>query len=645
MSQTRQLAAIMFTDIVGYTALMSEDEERAFELLRKNRQLQKPIIGKYKGRWIKELGDGVLASFPTVTDAVLCATEIQKACEAIDGLKLRIGIHQGEVVFEDNDVFGDGVNIASRLQALAPVGGTWISEPVYNNIANKKDMKTKFVRSEILKNVKEPVRIYEVISNDPSMEQSNVIIRESKKNLSEKSIAVLPFVDMSSSHDQEYLGDGLAEEILNSIVHLKDLKVAGRTSSFQFKGAKVDLREVGEKLGVSTVLEGSVRKQGNRLRVTAQLINVEDGFHLWSERYDRDMDDIFAIQDEIALAITEQLKVTLLDKDREKITKTFTQNTEAYEFYLKGRFHINRRGSSILTGLRFFKQAIAADPDYALAYAGYADASILSAAYSFLPGKTVMQEIKQAAETAIELDNTLSEPYCSLGSYYAFFEWNWIESKRNFIKSITLNSKYAQAYSWYGMEYLGWVEGNFDEAESQGQTAIKIEPLSAIDHADLAWTLHTAGRFEEALIYANKGIELDGNSFLSHRLAGLCYLALRRYGEAIDTFKHLIKISGRHQHGLNGLIWAYCSNQNFEEARLLVDELKFRAITEYIAGIYFGLSLAYLGDVNTAFDYLEQGYHDRDGVIVTLKYSPYVPASLRSDPRFQNLLDRIGFPK
>ncbi len=380
MPQSRQLAAIMFTDIVGYTALMGEDEQKAFEILNKNRKLQKPLIEQYGGRWIKELGDGVLASFNTVSDAVNAAIKIQEACKNAKDFQLRIGIHHGEVVFEEDDIFGDAVNIASRIQALAPIGGIWISESVHNNVSNKKEIKTKIVRAETLKNVKERILIYEVITNNDASDQSDLVSDKPTKKLPEKSIAVLPFVDMSSSHDQEYLGDGLAEEILNSIVHLNDLKVAGRTSSFQFKGKSIDLREVGEKLGVGVVLEGSVCKQGNRLRVTAQLINVEDGFHIWSQRYDRVMDDIFAIQDEIALAITEQLKITLIEKDREKITKTSTHNAEAYELYLKARFHLYRRGSSILKGLEYSKQAIAIDPNYALAHACYADANTLAAA-------------------------------------------------------------------------------------------------------------------------------------------------------------------------------------------------------------------------------------------------------------------------
>src|SRR5687768_11811070 len=217
MPQTRQLVAIMFTDIVGYTALMGEDEHRAFELLKKNRQLQKPLIEQNNGRWIKELGDGVLASFNTVSDAVTTAIKIQEACNFSKEFFLRIGIHHGEVVFEDDDIFGDAVNIASRLQALAPIGGIWISESVQNNVSNKRDIKTRFVRAEILKNVKEPVRIYEIVTNKADEEENKrtVVEKSTGKKTQAKSIAVLPFVDMSSSHDQEYLGDGLAEEILN----------------------------------------------------------------------------------------------------------------------------------------------------------------------------------------------------------------------------------------------------------------------------------------------------------------------------------------------------------------------------------------------------------------------------------------------
>jgi hypothetical protein len=219
---------------------MGDDEQKAFEILKQNRLLQKPLIEKYGGRCIKELGDGLLACFTTVSDAVNAAIKIQEACNVSKDFLLRIGIHHGEVVFEDDDIFGDAVNIASRLQALAPVGGIWISESVQNNVSNKKEIKTKFVRTETLKNVKEPVRIYEVITNSNDPELFNAPRQKPDNSILDKSIAVLPFVNMSNDPEQEYFSDGMAEEILNSLSHLKDLKVAGRTSSFQFKGKNID---------------------------------------------------------------------------------------------------------------------------------------------------------------------------------------------------------------------------------------------------------------------------------------------------------------------------------------------------------------------------------------------------------------------
>jgi len=311
VSQSRQLAAIMFTDIVGYTSLMGDDEQKAFELLRKNRQLQKPVIVQYNGTWIKELGDGILASFSTVTEAVLCAIEIQKACLGIDDLKLRIGIHLGEVVFEDNDVFGDGVNIASRLQALAPIGGIWVSESVHKNVSNKKEINCRFIKEELLKNVKEPVRIYEVYVEGSQAEQSKhtFTTEEFSQNRSGQSIAVLPFVDMSLAHDQEYLGDGIADEIIIAIAKIKELQVSSRSSSFSFKNHYEDARMIGKKLGVSNILEGSIKKSGERLRISAQLINVDDGFQLWSDMYQMDVGDIFIIQEHIAQSVVENLKL------------------------------------------------------------------------------------------------------------------------------------------------------------------------------------------------------------------------------------------------------------------------------------------------------------------------------------------------
>ncbi len=648
MPASRQLAAIMFADIMGYTALMEEDELLALKLRHKLKAKLEEVISKHQGRVVEFMGDGALCCFNSTIEGVKAALALQLDMQTNPVVPLRIGLHTGDVIFEEDTIFGDSVNIASRLETFAIPGSILISRKAFDDIKNQKDIQTVSLGMYEFKNVKEQVEIFAISNPGIKIPGNDILEGKGKKVFnkqnSEKSVAVLPFVNMSNDPEQEYFSDGMAEEIINSLVHIKDLNVAGRTSSARFKGKDIDLKEVGEKLGVGTVLEGSIRKQGSRIRITAQLINVEDGFHLWSEKYDRNLDDIFAIQDEIALAITEKLKIALLEKDRKQLVKPSTQNTEAYEYYLKGRFHINRRGSFILTGLQFFKKAIEADPDYALAYAGYADASILCATYSFFPGKDIMNEVKNAAEKAIILDSALGEGYCSIGMYYAHLEWNWEEARKNFIKAIELNPKYVQAYSWYGMAYLAWVEGKFDEAEKYGRMAIKLEPLSAIDHGDLAWTLYTAQRFEESLVVAKTGIELDANSFLSRRFAGLCYLALKRNREAIISFKNLVAISDGHQHAVNNLIWAYCADGKIKEAMELMNELEERSRTEYIAGAYYGISAAWTGDLEKAFRLLEKAFKDQDPILHSLKYEHNIPALLRNDPRYQDMLERIGFP-
>ena len=316
MSQSRQLAAIMFTDIVGYTALMGDNEQKAFELLNKNRLLQRPIIEQFGGHWIKELGDGILASFNTVSDAVNTAIKIQETCNETKDFSLRIGIHHGEVVFEQDDIFGDAVNIASRIQTLGAPGSILFSKKVNDEIKNKSEFQTISLGSFDFKNVKEPMEVFAlankglVVPKRKKMEgklkkknfqKRNVIAALSfillvvaaffiykkifsKSNTTgiDKSIAVLPFVDMSAGKDQEYFSDGLSEELLNLLSKIPELKVIGRTSSFSFKGKNEDLRSIGEKLGVANILEGSVQKDSNKIRVTAQLIRTVDGFHLWS---------------------------------------------------------------------------------------------------------------------------------------------------------------------------------------------------------------------------------------------------------------------------------------------------------------------------------------------------------------------------
>lgn len=644
MSQSRQLAAIMFTDIVGYTALMGSDEEKAFALLNQNRSLQKPIIEKHNGKWIKELGDGVLASFSTVTDAVLCATIIQKQCSEIHDLKLRIGIHLGEVVFENDDVFGDGVNIASRLQALAPPCGIWISESVYKNISNKKDINTKLIGEKILKNVKDPVQVYEILTNQIH-QPPGFIDKIVARKISEKSIAVLPFVNMSNDPEQEYFSDGMAEEILNSLAHLQDLKVAGRTSSFQFKGKNIDLREVGEKLCVSTVLEGSVRKQINRLRVTAQLISVHDGFHLWSEKYDRDMDDIFAIQDEIAFAITENLKIIFLEKEKVLINTNPTENKEAYELYLKGRYFYNKRGIYLKKSLEYFQQAVNIDPAFALAYTGIADAFALLSFFAIIPPNIGMPKAKSAVEKAIQLDPLRVETYATLGFINAFHSWDLKEAKKDFQKAFNLNPNYSQAYNWYCL-YLFFAENNMTEALVAVTKNVDLDPLSSTPHNLKAGVVSVLGRQEEAMNEIQISLELDPNYFFTYLWQGCIFIKFKNYGDALMPLNKAAELSGRHQWTLAILCWLYSNTGNIPEAQKIHDELLSRKNAEYISGWFLFTTAYSLKKYDEAFEFLEIAFEEKMPLLLSCRSDLWPMAEdLKIDARFQDAIGRLNFPE
>ncbi len=652
MSSNRQLAAIMFTDIVGYTAIMGADEEKAFDLLKLNRKIQKPLIEKYNGHWIKELGDGVLASFKTVTDAVICAGAIQQCCRESHELEVRIGIHLGEIIFEDHDIFGDGVNIASRIMPLAAPGDICISESVYNNVANKKGIHAVFLKEEILKNVRDPVRIYAVniepsliaeFQNEKSGSAKEIIVFETKGKIPGKSIAVLPFVNMSNDPEQEYFSDGITEEILNTLANVNDLRVAGRTSSFYFKGMNIDLREIGQKLNVMSVLEGSVRKQGNTLRITAQLINVEDGYHFWSERYDRTMDDIFAIQDEIALAITEKLKITLLDKEKAIMQKKPTEHTEAYDLYLKGRFFLNKRGAGIKKGLEYFQMASTMDPSFSLAWSGMADAYSILAFYGTIPPKIAIPKAKENAEKAIQSDPSNAEALMALAFINTFYDRNWIEAKKSFQRVFEINPNYAPARYWYSY-YLSFVEGKSEEGIREARMAAEIlEPLESISHHVLAVTLINAGRFEEALQESKTAIELDANSFPGYRALGVSLAGLNRLDEAIDTLKNCVMISSRHPWALSELCWVYFLSGKIREAQQIRDELFQRSQTEFISGTQLAGISYFSNNIDQAIKYMELAFEQKDCTLPCIKvYPPF--SFISNEPRFHSFIEKMNFP-
>jgi len=375
----RRLTAILAADVVGYSRLMGVNEIGTLSALK---ALQADFIDRkiaqHQGRIVKLTGDGMLVEFPSVVNAVACAAEVQRGMRDRNDrvpqdrrIEFRIGVNLGDVIIEGEDIFGDGVNVAARLEEIAPVGGIAVSQSVRDHVGKRLHLIFEDIGERRLKNIERPIRVYSVSLDAPSEQTSGAASAHPQEK---PSIAVLPFINMSGDPEQEYFSDGITEDIITDLSKVSGLFVVARNTAFTYKGKSVEVQEVAKRLGVNFILEGSVRKAGSRVRVTGQLIDGKTGGHMWADRYDRDLTDIFAIQDEITHAIVEQLKVKLLPQEKKNIAQTPTDNVEAYTYYLRGRQFIERRSKAYYQLARqMFAKAVELDPLYARAYAGMAD--------------------------------------------------------------------------------------------------------------------------------------------------------------------------------------------------------------------------------------------------------------------------------
>ncbi|MEE9501831.1 MAG: protein kinase [Candidatus Aminicenantaceae bacterium] len=458
----------------------------------------------------------------------------------------------------------------------------------------------------------------------------------------EKSIAVLPFMDLSPQKDQEYFCDGLSEELINSLTHISELRVPARSSSFSFKGKDLDIREVGKALNVETVLEGSVRKAGNRLRITAQLINVTDGYHLWSERYDRDMDDIFAIQDEISLAIVDNLKVKLLKGEKTKIVKRHTVNKEAYNLYLKGRYFWNRRHEGdMMKAIECYKMSIQKDPVYALPYVGITDVFLVLGLWSFIDPKEAFVKAKNSINKALEIDDSLGEVYSSMGFINVSFEWDWAAAEKNYKRGLELNPKYAYAHGWYAVFLM--TQKRFDEAVEQARQAIELEPLSPIMNALLGIIEGFGVGAEKGREQLHKALEMEPNLPMGNLWLGQLYLIPPEdYGKAIVYLQKAAQLGMTFALGWLG--WTLAQAGKKDEAAKMLDHLDEIAKQRYVSPFQKALIFLGLDRVDEAFEHFELAYEEREPFLAYFLID-WLPGPVRSDPRYIAILTKMGFDK
>ncbi len=550
MSQTRRLAAILAADVAGYSRLMGADEEGTLERLKAlRRELLDPKIAEHRGRIVKTTGDGLLVEFASVVDAVRCAVEVQQAMPerntgvaADHRIELRIGINLGDVIVEGEDLYGDGVNIAARIEALADAGGVFVSNTVHDHVRDRLPFAFEDLGERQVKNIIRPVRVYRVLeaaTKSPSAPAPPVLPLPDKP-----SIAVLPFANMSGDLEQEYFADGMVEEIITALSRIRWLFVIARNSSFTYKGQSVDVKQVGRELGVRYVLEGSVRKAGGRVRITAQLIEAETGAHLWADRFDGSLEDIFDLQDKVASSVAGIIEPTLHDAETVRSAHRPTADLSAYDAYLRAFAIVMSSAKQVPEALRLLEQAIARDPNYGPALG---EAAICC-----------MRLCVDGASTDREADSRKGVDYArralraagddpgvlaNAAFVLAYFGEDLDAMTALADRALSINPNYARG--WFVRGQIRRYAGDLDAAVAHFEAALRLSPHGqvgpALEYIGIA--LFLSRRFEEAIPKLLLSIQANTGRTVPYRYLTACYAHLGRLDEARATLARLRAIT------------------------------------------------------------------------------------------------------
>jgi adenylate cyclase len=627
----RRLAAVWFADIVGYTRLAVEDEDAALGAVERFQKAIREVVGAHRGRLVKFIGDAAMVEFPSAGGAVSAALDLAKAfaprLDSTGGPPViaRVGIHVGEVAATpDGDLLGDDVNLASRIHTAAEPGQVVVSEDVARQLRHLRDVRFDPLGEREFKGVPELTRVFAVrFATDSDVAPVAVA--------PPRSIAVLPFANLSSDPANEYFSDGVMEEILTSLAQIEGLKVISRTSAMRYKGSQRSLRQIGEELGVATILEGSVRRAGDRVRITTQLIDARNDEHLWASRYDRELEDIFAIQTDVAERIVGALRVRLKPAERERLSSPKTRDLQAYQHYLLGVHFWNRRErAAFLRAIKEYESAIDLDPEFAQAWSGLAAVHAFSPEWEPNKAAEKLRRAVEAVERALELEPRLGEAYAVLAEI-RLREWKWEEADGSFRRAIEFSPSNATSHQWYA-HYLASM-GRMDEAVREIDRALELDPLSLPVQTEAGNIMLYARRYDEAVLRYRDAIDLD-SSFLIvlFRLADV-YRFMGRHEEAVSQWQRLGILNG------NGGVrpadgQAEDSDRPMEAALAMAKRIGSPPV-------FLASMCAVAGRIDEAFEYLEHGLAIRDWTLVSLAANPLFD-SLRADPRYTDILGRCG---
>jgi|HubBroStandDraft_1064217.scaffolds.fasta_scaffold08702_4 adenylate cyclase len=637
----RRLAAIMFTDMVGFSSLAQADEASALAVLDRHNRILRPLFARFHGREVKTVGDAFLVEFDSALEATECALEVQRALADYDAsapeawkIRVRIGIHVGDVVQSGSDVLGDAVNIASRIEALAEPGGICVTQQVFDQVQNKLPVPMVQLPPVALKGIRNPLTLYRVVATGPVAP----VVRPAPRLSSGHHLAVLPMANISPDPSDGYFADGLTEELIAVLSQVHDLSVIARTSVTPYKSTQKSITQVGAELGVDTVLEGSVRKAGNRIRITLQLIDVATQGHIWASSYNRELDDVFAVQSDVAERTATALRLELSRSEEAGVNRRPTANVAAYDHYLRGLVATSEHGAQALDdAVHSFEKATALDPTFAEAFAAWANVYVIAAGDS-VPMPSVLPRARELADRALALDPHSSDAHSALGNIAFQYDNDWTRAEAEFRTAIDLNPSNLMAHRFFGLMLVAL--GRFPEAEEIIRRTVRLDP-GGNHRSMLTWIEVDSGRFDAAIETLEQRRATGGMEVSDHIFLGFAYRVAGRLPEALVEADTPPEEGNADQRFDLALLNAVLGRP--ELAREIQAEVARGEFPGYVSGTYRAMLHAALGESGTALDLLEKDYRDGERVF-WLYYRAIYFDGLRDDPRFVSLLREYGLP-
>lgn len=638
-AEVRRLAAIMFTDIVGYSSMSQSNESLALALLDEHRKLFRPILASHGGEEIKTIGDAFLVEFRSALEAVRCAIKMQQALSqrnlentSVRQIQIRIGIHVGDIVRVDGDVYGDTVNLASRIESVSGPGEIAISSQVYQQVVNKITFPIEKLGEYKLKNIATPTLVYRI---QPIIDHRKPV-KETREIQSR--FAVLPLVNIGQG--EEYLADGLTEEFISAFSHLPALKVVARTTMMRYKGSTKSISEIGSELNASSILEGSVRKHGDRLRITVQLIETTSEECLWSENYDRGIEDILEVQHDVAEKTVEALKSRMGDKKALKLdTKRSTENAEAFLLFLKGRYHLAIHTQvEVKLALDLFEQAIRIDPYFAASHAMCAQCYMFLGFFGFIPPQEAFEKALPSIKLAIEIDNDLDIAHMLMGRLLQD-KWNWLGAEAEFRRAIEISPNSAEAHYRYALLLNDMKRGT--EALAQVKIAEELDPLSVAVNQIAGTVMYFVGEYQESIVRFQRALEIEPRAALAHINLGLAQFEEGKVEEGIAGVRKALELDPKNIMFRADLCYILCRSGRESEARDVLVQSEAQANTQHISPVAIAGMYACLGEKDRAIEWLDKGFVEHSPYLGSLRVERWFD-NIRGDTKFEALLRKLG---